>query len=659
MCGFAGFLWPRHDLGAGGLTDTVERMAAQLSHRGPDDAGSWVDEHLGLALGHRRLAILELSPAGHQPMASDCSRFVLAYNGEIYNHLEMRAELAAAGLESTWRGHSDTETLLAAISHWGLPGALARAVGMFAFALWDREQRCLHLVRDRFGEKPLYYGWQGRAFLFGSELKALVAHPAWQGKVDREALSLLLRHNQVPGPFSIYQDIGKLPPGCLVTLEWGEAGPPSGQLPVPQAYWSADAAAELGHAQPFGGDESEAADELERLLRRSVRGQMLADVPLGAFLSGGIDSSTIVALMQAQSERPVRTYTIGFHEPGYDEAEHARVVAKRLGTEHTEWYVTAREAMAVIPELPSIYDEPFADSSQIPTLMISRLARQQVTVALSGDGGDELFGGYERYFWGLRLWSRCAAIPRFARQGLSRSAKAIPQQTWDRAYALMEPLLPTSRRFARPGYKIHRAADLALAASPAELYRDLISHWKDPASLVIGGRDPITEWAKLDASACRWGMADMMMLQDTQGYLPDDILVKVDRAAMSAGLETRAPFLDHRLMEFAWRLPLSMKLGGGTGKRILRQVLYRHLPRELMERPKMGFGVPLGAWLRGPLRDWAEYLLDPVRIGQQGYLRPEPIRALWQAHLNGQTEAHYYLWDVLMFQAWLERQYAN
>jgi asparagine synthase (glutamine-hydrolysing) len=658
MCGFTGFLWPRHVLGAGGLAATVERMAQRLAHRGPDDAGSWVDEQLGLALGHRRLAILELSPAGRQPMASACARFVLAYNGEIYNHLEMRAELAAVGWNSAWRGHSDTETLLAAISHWGLQDALARAVGMFAFALWDREQRRLHLVRDRLGEKPLYYGWQGGAFLFGSELKALAAHPAWVGDVDREALSLFLRHNQVPGPFSIYQGIAKLPPGCLLSLDC-EAGGPPGRLPAPLAYWTAQAAAENGHAQPFAGDKSEAADELERLLRRSVRGQMLADVPLGAFLSGGIDSSTVVALMQAQSERPVRTYTIGFHEPGYDEAEHARAVAKRLGTEHTEWYVTAREAMDVIPALPRVYDEPFSDSSQIPTLLISRLTRAQVTVALSGDGGDELFGGYERYFWGLSLWSRCAAIPRFARLGLGHAAKAFPQSSWDRAYALMEPLLPKSKRFARPGYKIHRAADLALAASPAQLYRELISHWKDPASLVLGGREPAPALAALDEAARRWGMADMMMLQDTQGYLPDDILVKVDRAAMSAGLETRAPFLDHRLLEFAWRLPLSMKLGGGVGKRILRQVLYRHLPQELMERPKMGFGVPLGAWLRGPLRDWAEHLLDPVRLAQQGYLRPEPIRALWTAHLRGQAEAHYYLWDVLMFQAWLENRHAN
>ena len=643
-------------------------MAERLVHRGPDDAGIWVDETAGIALAHRRLSILDLSAEGHQPMCSACGRYVIVFNGEIYNYLDIRREIEKLGECPQWRGHSDTEVMLAAFARWGVEAALAKFVGMFAFALWDRQEHLLYLARDRLGEKPLYYGWMNGTFLFGSELKALRAHPSWRGEIDRNALTLLLRHNYIPAPYTIYRGICKLWPGTVLGLAGdgaaGYAWTTSDMLRLPikkpgvtyVSYWSARDIAEAGRRNPFAGSDAEAVQELDRLLRQSVARQMVADVPLGAFLSGGIDSSTVVALMQAQSDRPVKTFTIGFREPAYNEAEHAHSVAKHLGTEHTELYVSPEQAMAVIPKLAGIYDEPFSDSSQIPTFLVSQLARQHVTVSLSGDGGDELFGGYNRYFWATNLWRKIGWAHPSLRTALAHSMTALPPQSWNRLWKKLENWLPENWRYTNPGDKLHKLAEIFGAKDLERIYWELVSHWKDPAAIVCGAQEPCTlltdraRWAKLAA------FEDRMMYLDTMTYLPDDILVKVDRAAMAVSLETRIPLLDHEVVEFAWRLPLSTKIRDGKGKWILRQVLYKYLPKELVERPKMGFGVPIDVWLRGPLRDWAEDYLNERRLHEEGYFDPWPIREKWSEHLSGRRNWSYYLWDVLMFQAWLETQ---
>lgn len=648
MCGLAGFLDPSRRTGGEELRATVTRMAAALRHRGPDDGGAWVDAEAGIALGHRRLSIVDLSPLGHQPMQSACGRYVTAFNGEIYNHRALRRELE--GLGHAFRGHSDTEVMLAAFVEWGLEAALERFNGMFALALWDRKGRLLHLVRDRLGEKPLYYGWMGRTFLFGSELKALRAHPEFRGEVDRGALALYLRHNYIPTPYSIYRGIRKLPPGTRLTLNGADAG----AAPTPIPYWSFREVSERGVAEPFTGSADEAAAHLDTLLRDAVKLRMEADVPLGAFLSGGIDSSTVVALMQAQGDRPVKTFTIGFHEAAYNEAEDAKAVARHLGTEHTELYVTPGEAMAVIPRLPALYDEPFADSSQIPTFLVSELARRHVTVSLSGDAGDELFGGYNRYFWGRSIWQRIGWMPRGMRGAAARALTVLPPEAWETVFRMTGPVLPGKIKQRSPGDKLHKLAEILAVNDPETMYLGLVSHWKDPASLAVGASEPPTvltdrsQWADLPDFTQR------MMYLDTVTYLPDDILVKVDRASMGVSLEGRIPFLDHRVVEFAWRLPLSMKVRDGQGKWLLRQVLYGYVPRGLIERPKMGFGVPIDAWLRGPLRDWAESLLAERRLRAEGFLHPRPIREKWAEHLSGRRNWQYHLWDVLMFQAWLE-----
>ena len=648
-------------------------MTDRLFHRGPDDGGAWIDESAGIALGHRRLSILDLSPQGHQPMASASGRYVIAFNGEIYNHGALRRELeaglafASENLEGRtgpsassparqepvkWRGHSDTEVMLAAFEHWGVRESLARFNGMFAFALWDRRERMLHLARDRFGEKPLYYGWMGKTFLFGSELKALKAHPAWRGEIDRAALALYMRHNCIPAPYSIYQGVRKLLPAHKLSLELDRGRE---QTPEVCRYWSARELAEAGMRQPFSGDDGQAVAALDRLLRDAVVLRMEADVPLGALLSGGIDSSTVVALMQAQSKRPVKTFSIGFHEAAYNEAEQAKAVARHLGTEHTELYVTAEEARAVIPRLPEIYDEPFADSSQIPTFLVSQMTRRHVSVALSGDAGDELFGGYNRHFWGQSLWSKFGWMPKPMRAALAYGLTGVAPQSWDRILSLLGPALPSRLRAQLPGDKLHKLAAVLASASAEEMYRGLVSHW-EPGSVVLGASEPPTlltdraQWAQLP------DFAQSMMFLDLASYLPDDILAKVDRASMAVSLEARVPFLDHRVAEFAWHLPLVMKIRNGQGKWILRQVLYNYVPRALMERPKMGFAVPLDAWLRGPLRDWAESLLDESRLRQEGYFDPVPIRRKWAEHLCGQRNWQSHLWDVLMFQAWLDFQ---
>lgn len=671
MCGLTGFMLACPGLADAGLRGTVGAMAAALHHRGPDDVGAWADESAGVALGHARLAIVDLSPAGHQPMSSAHGRFVIAFNGEIYNHLELRAELERTGLAPIWRGHSDTETLLAAFEQWDVEATLQRCVGMFALALWDTGEQTLTLARDRLGEKPLYYGWAGGAFVFGSELKALRAFPGFDAPVCRQALAQYLRFSYVPAPRSIYQGIYKLEPGCTLSIS---ARPPAvapsqplrpgerlGSLTV-QRWWAlADVV--LDSAGAPEEPEQRLLQRLEDTLAEAVRLQSLADVPLGAFLSGGVDSSTIVALMQqqarAQGQRPVNTFTIGFDEADFDEAPHARAVAQHLGTEHHEMRVSAQMAQDVIPTLPWMYDEPFADSSQIPTHLVCRAARQQVTVALSGDAGDELFGGYNRYFWGPRIWRRLGPLPYPLRQALARGITALPTGTWD---ALGSPLQRKGSGVLRLGEKLHKLAIAIDGAQHLEdLYRNLVSTWADPAALVRGAEgDTVSEPPSLlDDAFPERGLAQQplgMMYQDAMSYLPDDILCKVDRAAMACSLETRVPLLDHRVVELAWRLPLQMKVRGNVGKWALRQVLYKHVPRELIERPKAGFAVPIGQWLRGPLRDWAEELLAEPRLQAEGYLHPAPIRRAWAEHLSGRRDHTASLWAVLMFQAWLRAQ---
>jgi asparagine synthase (glutamine-hydrolysing) len=642
MCGFAGFLTAT---GLDPFEATLSRMADAIRHRGPDDSGLWADRATGIGLAHRRLSIVDLSPAGHQPMVSPTGRYLVVFNGEIYNHLALRKDLLNT---ETWRGHSDTETLLAGFEAWGVITTIQRAIGMFAIAVWDRVSQTLTLVRDRIGEKPLYYGWQGATFLFGSELKALRVHPDFCSVVDRNALCLFMRHNYIPAPHSIYQNIFKLPPGCSLTVSLRE------REPKISVYWSLAQVAEAGVATPFGGDAGQSVDELEVLLKDAVRQQMMADVPLGAFLSGGIDSSAVVALMQAQSSRPVKTFTIGFNEEGYNEAVHAKAVAAHLGTEHTELYVTAGQAMGVIPRLPVLYDEPFADSSQIPTFLVSQLARQHVTVCLSGDAGDELFCGYNRYVMTAQLWKKLSLLPVSLRKALAGGLTGVAPQTWNQLLRPVQSGMPRSLRMSNIGDKLHKGAAVLDSRSAEELYLKLISHWPDPASVVLNAAEYPTALTGNAPALTGLNEVQRMMALDILTYLPDDILVKVDRAAMGVSLEGRVPFLDHRVVEFSWRLPQSLKLRDGQGKWVLRQVLYRHVSRELIERPKMGFGVPLHDWLRGPLREWAEGLLDESRLRREGYFHPAPIREKWAEHLSGQRNWQHHLWNVLMFQAWLE-----
>lgn len=641
MCGLTGG-WSRQRFQE--LRDALPRMTDALVHRGPDDDGHWFDAEAGIALGHRRLSIVDLSPAGHQPMSSASGRWVVAFNGEIYNHLDLRAALEAAGLAPAWRGHSDTETLLAAIDAWGVEATLERSTGMFAIALWDRHARALWLARDRFGEKPLYFGWNRGALLFASELKALRAFPGFDAPVDRQALALYLRYSAVPAPFSIHQGIHKLTQGHWLRISQGELE--RGQLPASVAYWSAAECAHAGKASPFLGSEADATDALERLLLDAVGRQTVADVPLGAFLSGGIDSSLVVAMMQAQSMRPVRTFSIGFNEAVYNEAEHAASVAKYLGTDHIDLYVTPQDAMAVIPRLPAMYDEPFADSSQIPTWLVAQLARQHVTVALSGDGGDELFGGYSRYFLASSLWGWVSKVPVSIRRLAAYGITSIPVGAWDMAHHM----LPTKHKWGFLGDKLHKGAAILPSSGRADCFRGLTSDW-EPEVLLKGVSEP-TCFGPFRGTEFD-DFTEYMMLEDACHYLSDDILVKVDRAAMACSLETRVPLLDHRVFEFAWRLPMAYKVRGGAGKYLLRQVLYRHVPQALIDRPKMGFGVPVGGWLRGPLKEWAADLLDPVKL-KNGYFEPGPITRKWNEHQSGKRNWQQQLWGILMFQAWLD-----
>ena len=646
MCGIAGF-WGIP--GQRGIRRTAQAMADAIRHRGPDDSGEWCDEGAGIALAHRRLAILDLSPEGHQPMLSASGRYVIVFNGEVFNYEDLRGRLHGHG----WRGHSDTEVMLAAIEAWGMEAAVRSFVGMFAFALWDRQERELCLVRDRLGIKPLYYGRCGQHLLFGSELRALRAHPAFDAEIDRGAVALLMRHNYVPHPYSIYAGIRKLPPGTTLRVNSDR------ELLEPMPFWSARTVAETGTAHPLPDEPAPALEALHQLLLETVRRRMVADVPLGAFLSGGIDSSTVVALMQAQSSRRVRTFSIGFAEKDYNEAPFAAQVARHLGTDHTELYVTAAEAQAVVPRLPEYFDEPFADSSQIPTFLVSALARRQVTVALSGDGGDELFAGYPRYALANQIWGTLRHLPSMARKLAAGGIRTFSAGAWDRIFRTVNALLPATLRGRRPGEQIHRFADLLSAGSRQDIYRRILSHWDPPEQVVVAAREPLTVLTDPRRHAELSDFTQQMMFIDLVSYLPDDILTKVDRASMAVGLEARVPLLDHSVVEFAWRLPMSLRIRNGQQKWLLRQVLYKYVPPELVERPKMGFGMPIGEWLRGPLRDWAEALLARDRLAEEGFLDSRLVYAVWQEHVSGQRNWQYPLWDVLMFEAWLERHAAQ
>jgi asparagine synthase (glutamine-hydrolysing) len=625
MCGLTGFAGVPQSPDF--LRSTVRAMSDAIVHRGPDDSGEFIDAERGLAFGFRRLAIVDLSAAGHQPMTSATGRYVMVFNGEVYNYEEIRRELREAGRAPAFRGHSDTEVMLAAFEAWGLEAAVKRFVGMFAFALWDRTEQTLHLVRDRMGVKPMYYGFSGRTFLFGSELKALRKHPDFHAVVDPAAVAAYLRYLYVPAPLSIYDGIYKQMPGTIVTLRRGSRSVET------RTYWSVPEAAAKGVANRFRGTESEAVDALDALLRDAVALRMMADVPLGVFLSGGVDSSLVTALMQAQATQPVKTFTIGFQEGAYDEAKYAAAIAKHLGTAHTELYVTPKDALDVIPLLPEMYDEPFADSSQIPTFLVSKMARQHVTVSLSGEGGDEVFGGYRRYFEGQRVLRTFGGVPAPLRRLLGRAMLATPPSLWDRV-------------MKQGGTQMQKLGRVLAAQDLNDLYFELVSHWRNAVPNAPEVPRPVSDLAD---------PVERMMYLDQISYLPDDILAKVDRASMAASLEAREPLLDHRVVELAWTLPLEMKVRDGQGKQILRRVLDRYVPRPLIDRPKMGFKVPIDAWLRGPLREWAEELLSERKLREQGLLDVPVVRKVWSDSLAGRGAWHDHLWAVLMLQAWESR----
>lgn len=637
MCGIVGFWDLKHQTPTQLLESTLIGMRDTLVHRGPDGAGNWCDATQGIGLAHRRLSILDLSPHGHQPMLSVSGRYVITFNGEIYNHQALKQRLIAAQCAPQWRGHSDTEIILAAFEAWGVVAAVQQFVGMFAIALWDRQEKQLHLIRDRMGEKPLYYGWLKHCFVFGSELKALKQHFAWQQEIDRNAVALLMQYNCIPAPHTIYQDIYKLEPGHILTVS-----PDQSMTNV--AYWQLKDV--INNNAPLAIDPARATVELEHKLREAIQLQMLADVPVGAFLSGGIDSSTIVALMQAQSTKPVKTFTIGFDDPTYNEATYAKAIAQHLQTDHTELYLAHDSAQSIIPDLATFYDEPFADVSQLPTYIVSRLTREHVTVSLSGDGGDELFAGYNRYALGVNIWKKLGYLPRPARLLLAKLITTIAPRHWNKVLAPFSSILPRVLRHSNPGDKLYKLAAIVGAKNFLEIYGALLSHWP--------GDDPSLQALTTDIN--RTTYTELMMYIDSMRYLPDDILVKVDRAAMAVSLETRVPFLDHRVVEYAWSLPLDVKIKNNQNKWILRQILNRYVPAELYDRPKMGFGVPIDQWIRGPLKEWAHDLLSSSMLNKHNVLDAKLIQKRWQEHLNGVGNWHLHLWNVLVFQAWCDAQ---
>lgn len=641
MCGIAGFVDLKKSTDSAGLEAMAARMAATLILRGPDEGGVWADPRAGVALGHRRLSIVDLSPAGRQPMVSASGRFVICYNGEVFNAEELKARMG--GAQPAWRGHSDTEVLLEASELLGPEAAVASAVGMFAYALFDTVERELWLVRDRLGKKPLYWASIGDAFLFGSELRALRAHPAFQPEIDRDALTGFVRRGYYLQPRTVYRGVAQLEPGSILRLS------ADGTIRI-SSYWTLREAIARARNTPFRGSPDDATTALDALLRDAVARRMVADVPVGAFLSGGYDSSAVVALMQAAASRPARTFSIGFSEADYDESRHAAAVAKHLQTDHTELIVTPAEAQAVIPRLPEIYDEPFADSSEIPTFLVSELARRHVTVALSGDGGDELFAGYNRYAQGDRLLRAFARLPMPARQASASLLESVSAAHWDR----LASVVPQRMRPRTPGDKLHKLAGV-LKRDEAASYLELTSQWSEPERIVLGAREPA--WSENDAALGQLltDPVERMQFLDTVSYLPGDILTKVDRASMAVSLEARTPLLDHRVVEFAWSLPLSLKLRNGQAKWLLRQVLYKYVPPALVDRPKSGFGIPVGTWLRGPLRAWAEDLLDERKLREAALFDPAPIRARWAEHLSGHRNWQHALWNILMFEAWRRR----
>ncbi len=646
MCGIVGLA--DRTLTEGELCAQVQKMMQKLVHRGPDASGHWVSHSSGLALGHQRLSIVDLSDAGMQPMRSVSGRYVIVFNGEIYNYLKLKKELQAYG--AVFKGKSDTEVILAVFEYWGIRRGISKLSGMFAIAVWDNEEKRLVLIRDRMGEKPLYYGLVSGVFLFGSELKALTACKCWSPQIDKKALALYLKHNYIPSPYSIYIGIKKLVPGAFVEVDFAAGSIVVGQ---PESYWRFENKRK-GNVYPGKSvSEAELVDQLDLLLRETIASEMIADVPLGAFLSGGIDSSCVVGIMQSVSNNPVKTFSIGFFDQQYNEAAYAKEVASHLGTEHTEFFVTAKEAMSVIPEMASVYDEPFSDSSQIPTYILSRLTRNEVTVSLSGDGGDELFGGYNRYKWAKRVWSTIGWLPVVLRRLVAGGVQAVSPAAWDRLFGALYRLRPGRARLNCVGDKLHKLAAVVSAGDRFEIYDRLISHWSSKQGLLLDDR----AW---DNSSCQSeslsgiDFVEWMMLQDMRMYLPDDILVKVDRAAMAVSLETRVPLLDHKVVEFALSLPMEFKIRKGVQKWLLRQVLFRYVPEKLMERPKMGFGIPVGSWLRGPLKEWVLDMLHPERLDREGYFSSDVVQRYLNQHLSGERNWGYYLWDVLMFESWLE-----
>ena len=653
MCGIVGFLNLSNNYSDQQLGGIINEMSYSLKHRGPDDSGSWVDAQTGIALGHRRLTVLDLSKEGRQPMVSFKGRYSLIFNGEIYNFHQLRDELNKNNSSISWRGNSDTEVLLESIEFWGLETAVKKCIGMFAFALWDKEKKLLHLVRDRIGIKPLYYGWDKNHFVFASELKPFRFYPDFERKIDQNSLALLLQYNFIPTPFSIYKNIYKLEPGTILTLDSQKY---SKGIPSLVSYWSLDQVVEQGLLNPLKETESKIVEDLEKLLRDSVRLRMISDVPLGAFLSGGIDSSLTVALMQDLADHPVQTFSIGFSESEYNEANEAKKIAQHLGTSHAELYVSSKQALDVVPKLPYLFDEPFADSSQIPMYLISEFTRKKVAVSLSGDGGDELFGGYNRYVWGNWAWSRIKKMPLWLRQLTANGIGCLSPLSWDRIFKNLDFILPGLYNVRNPGYKLQKFMELLEKNTPKDLYRVMISNWKEPADLVKN----VLQTPDLIKGGKLWeripDFKHQMMYMDTLSCLPDDILTKVDRASMGVSLEVRVPLLDHRVLEYAWQIPIGINFQEGTNKRLLRKILYKYVPRNLIERPKMGFSIPLDEWLRGPMRDWAENLLSEERLLREGFLNPVPIRQKWKEHLSGKRNWQHSLWSVLMFQGWLENE---
>jgi len=641
MCGITGFIDNSKTISNDKLLNLALKMGKEIAYRGPDSANAWADEKKGISLAHRRLSIIDLSTAGNQPMASSCGRFVMVYNGEVYNTEDLRVNFIKQG-RTEYRGSSDTEVILEGFSLFGIRSTIEHLIGMFAIAVWDRNLNQLTLVRDRIGIKPLYYSLQNGKFIFGSEMKALYAHPNFKSNINKDAMAAFLRHNYIPGPHTVHKTAQKLQPGCLLTI--------NGNLenkPIIEKYWSMEDVVKAGHAKPFSGCEMDVVNQLDVLLSDSVKRCMVSDVPLGAFLSGGIDSSLVVALMQKQSTRPIKTFSIGFNEEGYNEAQHAAIVAKHLGTDHTELYVTPEEARDVIPKLAKMYDEPFSDSSQIPTYLVCAMSKKHVTVALSGDGGDELFAGYNRYFQSQNIGGRINKLPMWIRKGSAQLIQTFSPAFWDTIFGFV----PKFKRPVQAGDKMHKLASI-LCEDEDGFYRNLISHWNNSEEIIPGSIEP--KGLVWDPTVRDFApdLVERMRYLDTCTYLPDDILTKVDRASMAVSLEVRVPILDHRVAEFAWSLPTSMLIKNGQGKWPLRKVLYRYVPRNIIERPKMGFGVPIGDWMRGPIKEWAESLLNPEAIKNHGILNPGPIWQKWQEHQAGDRNWQYYLWDILMLQAW-------